>query len=286
VVDIAPGSGVARLESARQITTDNQRIESLSLSRDGQSLAYDSDRGGNADVYRIRVDGGEAVRVTTDPGGDYGPSWSPDARQLFFHSNRTGVRELYSIGIDGSDEQQLTQANYDLYTPKLSLDGTRLFAYAGAGPGSERRGVAFERDANGRWGDMKRVTPPHVLARWFSLSSDGVWFAYVTMKSGAALDIGGTVRASRLDGRDDHLVFDPAPRESAAYVTFGADPNTIFVRRGAMTGVTASTRCRSRAVRRGSCSVMIPRIGSAAGILRLTGGGCSSRSRRTRVIFT
>ncbi|MDB4913567.1 MAG: hypothetical protein JWM95_1211 [Gemmatimonadetes bacterium] len=44
-VDI--GSGVASMTAARQVTSDNQRIESLSLSHDGQWLAYDSDLGGN-----------------------------------------------------------------------------------------------------------------------------------------------------------------------------------------------------------------------------------------------
>ena len=231
-VEIPARGSVASMESARQVTSDNQRIEALSVSHDGRWLAYDSDRSGNADIYRIPVDGGEPVQLTTDPGGDFAPSWSPDDRRLLFHSTRVGGREAYSIGFDGNDEQQLTRVNNDLYGPQLSPDGTRLFAYAGTGvprPGNERYDVVLERDANGRWTNMRRITPPNVLARWFRLSRDGAWFAYVTMLPGASPGAGGTVRAMRPDGRDDHSVFDMLPHEQAAFVTFGPDPNTAFV---------------------------------------------------------
>jgi Tol biopolymer transport system component len=230
-VDIPAGTGVASMASARQITSDNQRIEGMSLSHDAKWLAYDSDRSGNADIYRIRVDGGDAVQVTTDPRGDFAPSWSPDDKRILFHSNRTGSRELYSIGIDGTDEQQLTDVRNDLYAPQLSADGTRLFAFSGseARRGPERYDVVLARDASGRWVDMRRVTPPNVEARWFRLSWDGALLAYVTHQPGLAPGLGAAVRASRVDGRDDHPVLDLRPREYAMFVAFGRDPSTVFV---------------------------------------------------------
>ena len=230
--DIPTGSGVASMESARQITSDNQRIEALSVSHDGQWLAYDSDKSGNADIYRIGIDGGEPVQVTTNPGGDFAPSWSPDDRRLLFHSARSGGREVYSIGIDGSDEQQLTRVHNDLYTPQLSPDGARLFAYAGSAvsrPGNERYNVVLQRDATGQWTNMRRLTPPNVQARWFRLSWDGAWLGYVTTTSGGPPGAGATARAMRPDGRDDHPVLDLLPREPAAFVAFGPDPKVMFV---------------------------------------------------------
>ena len=231
-IEIAAGAGVASMETARQITSDNQRIEALSVSYDARWLAYDSDRGGNADIYRIPVEGGEAVQVTTNPGGDFAPSWLPDRRRLLFYSTRSGHREVYSIGVDGSDEQQLTHLNDDLYSPELAPDGSRLFAYAGSAVRravNERYDVVLERDAAGHWTNMRRVTPPNVQARWFHLSRDGAWLGYVTTATGTKPGVDATARAMRLDGRDDHVMLDLRPREQAMYVAFGSDPSTAFV---------------------------------------------------------
>jgi dipeptidyl aminopeptidase/acylaminoacyl peptidase len=220
------------MASARQITGDNQRIEGLSVSHDGRWLAYDSDREGNADIYRIKIDGGEPVQVTTHPGGDFAPAWSSDDRRLVFYSSRTGSRELYSIGVDGNDERQLTQAKSDLYGPQLSQDGARLFAFLGpgaAGRAGERFDVVFDRDASGRYANMRRVTPANISANRFRLSWDGAWLGYVTALPGALPGEGAAVRASTLDGRDDHLVLDLLPRERPAFVAFGQDPKTMFV---------------------------------------------------------
>jgi Tol biopolymer transport system component len=232
MLGIPAGSGTPSLESARQVTSENQRIEGLSVSHDGQWLAYDSDRGGNADIYRVRMDGGDPVQVTTHPGADFAPAWSGDDRRLVFYSSRTGSRELYSIGIDGDDERQLTQANSDLYGPQLTPDGDRLFAFLGPGApgrGNARFVVVLDRDASGRYSNMRRVTPATVSGSRFRLSWDGRWLGYMTVIPGVARDLGATVRAMAPDGRDDHEVFDPRPRERPAFVTFGQDPNTLFV---------------------------------------------------------
>ena len=229
-VDLPHGNGVASTATARQITNENQRIESLSLSHDGRWLAYDSDRSGNADIYRVGVDGGEPVQVTTSPANDFGPSWSADDRRLLFHSNRDGHRELYSIGVDGSDEQQLTHERIELFQPLLSKDGKHLFASLGPLRGtSYAYDVVFDKDASGRWTNMHRITPPTVSGAWLRLSADGKWLGYSTVVGNSSSYVGGTARVMSIDGRDDHMVFDLQPHELASYVAFGADPNTVYV---------------------------------------------------------
>jgi len=49
------------MAAAKQITTANEHIEGLRLSHDGAWLAYDSDRNGNADIYKVKLDGGTPV---------------------------------------------------------------------------------------------------------------------------------------------------------------------------------------------------------------------------------
>jgi Tol biopolymer transport system component len=229
-VTMPPGNGVASTATARQITNDNQRIESLSLSHDGRWLAYDSDRSGNADIYRVAVDGGEPVQVTTSPANDFAPSWSADDRRLLFHSNRDGHRELYSIGADGSDEQQLTHARMELFQPILSKDGQHLFASAGPlrGP-SHAYDIVFDKDAAGHWTNMHRITPPGVTGAWLRLSADGKWLGYSTSDANSPSFVGGAARVMSVEGRNDHVVLDLQPREMASYVAFGTDPNTVYV---------------------------------------------------------
>ncbi len=230
-VDVPSAGGpAASMASAHQITSDNQRIEALSLSHDEQWLAYDSDRAGNADIYKVKIDGGDPVQLTTNPGGDFMPSWSSDDRRILFHSSRTGSREVFSIAADGSAEQQLTNVRNDLYSPEESLDGRHLFAYAGIGAarkGSDRFDVVFDRDASGGWSNMRRWTPKTVSSRWFHLSHDGEWLGYVTSSPEDVL--GGTVRVARIDGSDDHQVLDLRPNEAGSYLAFGRNPSTMFI---------------------------------------------------------
>jgi Tol biopolymer transport system component len=59
--------------AAIPVTTGNQAIEGIAVSRDGQWLAFDSDRSGNQDIYRMPVAGGEIEQLTTNPADDFLP---------------------------------------------------------------------------------------------------------------------------------------------------------------------------------------------------------------------
>ena len=57
------------------------------MTPDGQWLVFDSDRGGNADIYRMRLPGGTPEQLTTDPRDDFIPRWSADGREIAFSRN-------------------------------------------------------------------------------------------------------------------------------------------------------------------------------------------------------
>ena len=97
-----PARGPVSIRGATRITTGNETIEDLDVSPDGRWLAFDSDRGGNADLYVMPAAGGDARQITTDPAADFSPAWSPDGRRILFHSLRNGSRDVYTVDADGT----------------------------------------------------------------------------------------------------------------------------------------------------------------------------------------
>ena len=147
VVPISPAP--ARIQAARQITRENQHIESVSLSPDGKWLVYDSDRGGNFDIYKLRVDGGEPVQLTTHPASDFSPRFSGSGGEVAFHTTRNGTRDIYIVDADGNGERQVTSGPAHDFSPDISSDGRKLVYYSETeGPNTVN---LVTRDASGRW---------------------------------------------------------------------------------------------------------------------------------------
>jgi hypothetical protein len=81
-------------------------------------LAFQSDRGGNWDIFTIRADCDPAEpsgdtscdlsQLTDDPGDDMLPAWSPDGRSIAFVSTRDGNPEIYVMNTDGGRQRRLT----------------------------------------------------------------------------------------------------------------------------------------------------------------------------------
>jgi TolB protein len=92
-------------------------------SPDGKFLVYTGQRGGEFDIYRIPVDGGDETRLTTTPGLDDGPEYSPDGKDIYFNSVRSGTMQIWRMRADGSAQQQITSDSYNNWFPHVSPDG-------------------------------------------------------------------------------------------------------------------------------------------------------------------
>ena len=121
-----PGNAPVSASTARAVTTGSQTIEAVDVSADGQSLVFDSDRGGNPDIYRMPARGGEAVRLTTDSAGDFSAAWSRNGKQIAFHSVRGGNRNIYTMNSDGTGLTQRTSTPAEELDPVWSPDGSTL----------------------------------------------------------------------------------------------------------------------------------------------------------------
>ncbi len=220
-VDI-PSSGAATMASARQITSDAQRIEAFNISHDGKWLAFDSDRNGNFDIYKVKVEGGEPVQLTTTTANEFAPSWMPDDRHLLFHASRGSKREVYSIAADGGAETQLTHASFETFAPQASPDGTRIAVLAIEG--LQAYSAVLSQDASGAWSQVRRVTPAGSVGGWPRWSPDGRW---IVEPSGPVRFRGGVLRVVDAESGASRVLFEKRGEE-AVFAAFGADPTTVY----------------------------------------------------------
>jgi TolB protein len=95
-------------------------------SPDGRALVYTGERGGEFDIYKIAVEGGEEVRLTDAKALDDGPEYSPDGRFIYFNSTRSGRMQLWRMRPDGTGQEQLTDDEFNNWFPHPSPDGRWL----------------------------------------------------------------------------------------------------------------------------------------------------------------
>ena len=148
-----PARGPVDTAGARAVTTGNQIIEAMAISRDGRWLFYDSNLHLNADIFRMPIGGGPVDRLTNDPADDFCPDVSPDGLELAFHSWRTGSRDIFVQKIEGGTAQQVTAAATHESYPSWSPDGRTLAFWSQSIEAGETRGLLIaRRDQSGAWG--------------------------------------------------------------------------------------------------------------------------------------
>jgi TolB protein len=118
----ADGGNKRKLAPGRQPSwsPDSQRIVFTS------SAYHDND-----EIYTIRPDGSDRIRLTNNKKFDWFASWSPGGRRLAYNSERFGGQELMLANVDGGAHIRISMAEktYE-QEPTWSPDG-KMLAYAG-----------------------------------------------------------------------------------------------------------------------------------------------------------
>lgn len=74
------------------------------ISPDGSQIAFCY----KGDIYKVPVNGGRALQLTTHPGHDTRPVWSPDGKSIAFASNREGGFDVFLVSSEGGTPKRLT----------------------------------------------------------------------------------------------------------------------------------------------------------------------------------
>ncbi|HEX6049708.1 MAG TPA: protein kinase [Gemmatimonadaceae bacterium] len=171
----APRDGSGSDVEASRVTRGQQSVEGLALSADGRWLAFDSNRAGNHDIYRVAADGGEATQVTSGRADEFMPHWSPDASEIAFHAFQPdGTRRLEVVSAEGGVARPVAPTPRNQRRPAWAPNGRSLVFESGHVGGSDLYLVA--RTGAGSWGPPRHLTSDGGAARW---SPDGREILYV-----------------------------------------------------------------------------------------------------------
>ncbi len=213
-----PSKGTVSLSSGRAVTSGNQTIEAMRVTRDGRWLLYDSNlHGKNFDIFRLALGDGRIERLTTDPDDEFAPDLSDDGQWLAYHSWHTGSRDIVVKRLDGPRLDQVTATPSQESFPAWSPDG-RSLVFLDQFSGSTGA-FLVRREPGGGWSAPVLLRAGTSRVSW---SPDGRFLTYA---------VGGNVEILPIHSRVAELVYAPATAgvdPAARSVQFGPDGRTLF----------------------------------------------------------
>ena len=206
--------------SATQLTSDNQNVEVVTVSRDGKWLIFDSNKNGNQDIYKLSTRGGEPIQLTNDSADEFAGVLSPDDREIAYYSFHTGVRHLHVMSADGTNDRSITDFRSHEWTPNWNPDGSRI-SFTSIESGQQQLYIV-DRAPAGKWSTPRRITNQPDGVGGVVWSPDGRYFA-CTRDSGLTLiPVNGERARVVVDGRKVGHVPDMP--------TWGSDPSVVYYR--------------------------------------------------------
>jgi Tol biopolymer transport system component len=145
----------------------------------------------NTEIYKIRADGSQLIRLTNNPAPDRDPSWSPDGNWVLFSSTRNAnpaawsgwvTHEIYKVKADGSELIRLTDNPADDQSPSWCPDANWIAFISNRDAWPPQRGDPgwglYKMKPDGT--EATRLTESPMYWLWPSWSPDANWVAFVS----------------------------------------------------------------------------------------------------------
>jgi len=121
-----------------------------------QRVAFISNRGGNTDLWTMKLDGSDMINITHDAADDRAPVWSPNGSDIVSISDRvSGKYQIVITSWNGNSTQVLTISDGTKDVPSFTKDGNRIIYVSS--------GNVFVRDRFG--GDEEQLLPVGDIAK-------------------------------------------------------------------------------------------------------------------------
>ena len=90
-------------------------------------IVFQSDRGGQSDIWIMEADGSNQRNLTQDKAEDLFPSWSRDGKKIAWtRGGRTPAGEIWIMNLDGSGKIQVTSNGFADYNATWSPDNSEI----------------------------------------------------------------------------------------------------------------------------------------------------------------
>ncbi|MBU1068223.1 hypothetical protein KJ975_01525 [Myxococcota bacterium] len=135
----------ARSAQVSKLATDV--FPGFGFSPDGMYIAYAAGPSPEMDLYRIRLDNREILRLTNENGSVGGPAFSPDGKEIVFVSSLGGYPSLAVIPSDGGTTRRVTNATLPVNGTPVHSSRLAPFPDGRRGPLWTDKGFVFENAA-------------------------------------------------------------------------------------------------------------------------------------------
>jgi Tol biopolymer transport system component len=143
-------------------------------SPDGKQISFDSNTGGDWQIYVMDADGGKPKPLTNDKLNNFVTSWSRNGRWIYFGKGSNGDEQIWKIAPEGGAAAQVTRHGG---TGSIeSADGKTLFFVKALGG---NRTSLWRMPVDG--GNEIQVVPS--LHRYnFAVTATGIYYDTVTLQ--------------------------------------------------------------------------------------------------------
>jgi Tol biopolymer transport system component len=122
-----PEGAVSNVTSAIPLIQSTRIDHNAQYSPDGKSIAFQSDRSGNYEIWVCNADGTNQFPLTSLGVLSGTPRWSPDGERIVFDSNKEGNFDIYVIPARGGKPMRLTTNPTSDAIPSYSRDGKWIY---------------------------------------------------------------------------------------------------------------------------------------------------------------